>query len=259
MITAMQNPRIQRVRGLLEKRKEREAQNACVLEGVRLVEDALAAGWLPELVLFDATVSARGTALVAELRSMGCVVEEAAPELMRRVATTETPQGLLAVVPLPMVPLPPPCVANFVIILDEIRDPGNVGTILRTAQAAGVQAALLSPGTADVFSPKVLRAGMGAQFRLPAHRLEWEGMRRLFAPHLRFLLADMDGSQPCWEADLRQPLALIIGGEADGASAAARQAADESIRIPMPGLAESLNAAVAAGILLFEVVRQRQP
>lgn len=259
MITAMQNARIQRVRGLLEKRKEREAQNACVLEGVRLVEDALAAGWIPERVLFDATVSARGMALTADLRSMGCAVEEVAPELMRRVATTETPQGLLAVVPLPLVPLPPPGMATFVIILDEIRDPGNMGTILRTAQAAGVHAALLTPGTADVFSPKVLRAGMGAQFRLPAHEMDWEDMRQLYAPHLRFVLADMAGSRSCWEADLQQPLALIIGGEAEGVSAAARQAADESIRIPMPGLAESLNAAVAAAILLFEVVRQRQP
>ena len=100
----------------------------------------------------------------------------------------------------------------------KIRDPGNLGTLLRTAAAAGVQAVLLPPETTDAFAPKVVRSGMGAHFRLPIHSMSWDEINQVVKlAGLQVFLADMDG-QSCWETDLRQPLALIIGGEADGAS-----------------------------------------
>ncbi|MGE5123438.1 MAG: TrmH family RNA methyltransferase, partial [Acidobacteriaceae bacterium] len=156
--------------------------------------------------------------------------------------------------------LPLPAELDFLLILDGIRDPGNLGTILRTAAAARIQAVLLAPGNVDAFAPKVLRAGMGAHFRLPIHQLGWAHIEQLLAGSpggMRIYLADAAGGIPYTRADFRTPLALLVGGEAAGAGHEAFSLASEKVQIPMPGGSESLNAGIAAGILLFEVVRQR--
>jgi TrmH family RNA methyltransferase len=138
-----------------------------------------------------------------------------------------------------------------------------MGTILRSAAAAGVQTVFLPSGNADVYSPKVLRSGMGAHFRLCLARQEWPEIidfcKEKNSSALHIMLAESGDGIPYWKADLRQPLALVIGGEADGACPEAKLTVDSFINIPMPGKFESLNAAVAAGILLFEVVHQRSP
>ena len=118
--------------------------------------------------------------------------------------------------------LPIPNSPNFLLIPDQIRDPGNLGTLIRTAAAAGVQAVLLPPETTDAFAPKVVRAGMGAHFRLPIHTMDWDEIEQVCKQaDLQVFLADMDGGS-CWETDFREPLALIVGGEAEGASEQAR-------------------------------------
>ena len=172
---------------------------------------------------------------------------------MKSLSETETPQGVLAVLELTNLPIPK--LPTFLLIPDQIRDPGNLGTLLRSAAAAGVDAALLPPETTDAFAPKVLRSGMGAHFRLPIQSATWDEIQK-HTNDLQVFWADMNG-RSCWETDLCQPLALIVGGEADGASESARRLATMSLRIPMPGKAESLNAGVAGSVLMFEVVRQR--
>jgi TrmH family RNA methyltransferase len=241
-------------RGLLGRSKERRENEAFVAEGVRLVEEALRAKWPFRFVLAGESLSERGSALVAELQSRGVETEIVANNLMQSISETETSQGILAV--LEHVQLPVPQALSFVLIIDQIRDPGNLGTLLRTAAAAGVQAVLLPPETAEAFAPKVVRAGMGAHFRLPIQSLTWDEIRTT-TQGLKIHLADMEGSISCWQADFRSPLALIVGGEAEGASQPARELATTQVSIPMPGKSESLNAAVAGAILLFEVVRQR--
>ncbi len=160
-----------------------------------------------------------------------------------------------------MLPVPEPVLPDrldFLLVADELRDPGNLGTLLRSASAAGVQAVALTPGTTDAFNPKVVRAGMGAHFRLPVVNLDWLHIRSLAEERsLRLYLADAQGGRPGWQLDLRAPVGLVVGGEAEGASRAARKFVDDIITIPMPGHIESLNAAIAGSILLFEVVRQR--
>jgi len=256
MITSTHNPKLQRVRGLLEKRKQRADERAFVVEGVRLAEEGLAAGWKPELVLYSEGLSKRGQAVAAGFAQGNAEVLEIAPHLLESVAGTETPQGLLAVFPLPIPALPER--PDFVLIADQVRDPGNLGTLLRSAAAAGVQAVLLAPGTTDAYAPKVVRAGMGAHFRLPVLHAGWEQIRAATAGRgLQMLLAEAAGGVPAWDTDLRKPLALIICSEAEGASFQAAALADQTVTIPMPGKIESLNAAVAASILLFEIVRQR--
>jgi len=258
MITSSHNPRIQRLRSLLAKRSEREEQKAFVVEGVRLAEEALQAKWLPQSVLFTSELSERGKDLVKHFAAQNVEVEEVPPSLMESVSDTETSQGLLAILPLRS--LEPPATLDFIVIADAIRDPGNLGTMIRSAAAAGAQAMFLAPDTADPFAPKVVRSAMGAHFRLPLIAMDWEQIVRQCKakkPPVQLLLSEASKGTPCWQLDLRRPLALIIGGEAEGASPKAIEAADQFITIPMPGKSESLNAAIAASILLFEVVRQR--
>jgi len=282
VITSSQNSKIKLVRGLLGRAKERREANAFVVEGVRLIEEAETRDWRFLFAFYDQSLNERGRSLVERLSSHGIEVEEVSENLMKSLSDTETPQGLLAVLEISSQPIS--SLLNFVLIPDQIRDPGNLGTLLRTADAAGVQAVLLPPETTDAFAPKVVRSGMGAHFRLPIHSMKWEEIREYISashlaqldksnredsvrlsesPHssgatqpLQIYLADMDG-QSCWETDLRQPLALIIGGEAEGASEEARKLATQKISIPMSGKVESLNAGVAGSVLMFEVVRQR--
>lgn len=259
MITSSHNPKLKLVRDLLEHPKSRRQQEAFVVEGVRLAEEALQSGWKARLVLYSPEVSPRGQAVVEKFAAGGAAVESVEERLLRAVSDTEAPQGVLVVVESRLVELPP--APDFVLVADGIRDPGNLGTILRTAEAAGAQAVLLPPGNADAFAPKVVRAAMGAHFRLPVRTLEWAAigayLRSPSSRRPRIYIADAHGQCVHTQADFRAPTALIIGGEAAGAGQAAQQLADETVRIPMPGSAESLNAAIAAALLLFEVVRQR--
>lgn len=255
MISSTRNSRIQLARSLLGRTKDRRQAGAFLAEGVRLVEEALSVNWPFRFVLAAESLGERGRRLVAGLQARGVDVEIVVDNLMQSVAETETSQGILAVLELSSLAIPDE--PSFVLIPDSIRDPGNLGTLLRSAEAAGVQAVFLPPETTDAFAPKVVRAGMGAHFRLPIISLEWEAIQACTRGRTVFL-AEMEATTPCWQADFQQPLALIIGGEADGAGRAARLLADQLISIPMPGMSESLNAAVAGSVLMFEVVRQRE-
>ncbi len=227
-----------------------------VAEGVRLIEEAETRDWRFETVLYDDSLSERGKSLVSSLKSKSVDVEEISTDLMKSISETETPQGILAILQFSNLLISTPL--DFVLIPDQIRDPGNLGTLLRSAAATGVQAVLLPPETTDAFAPKVLRAGMGAHFRVPIREMGWDELHDVCKlAGLQVLVADMEGKS-CWEMDLKQPLALIIGGEADGASEQARKLATQKISIPMAGNVESLNAGVAGSVLMFEVVRQRK-
>ncbi|HEX2697963.1 MAG TPA: RNA methyltransferase [Anaerolineales bacterium] len=281
MISSNQNPKIKLARALSGRPKERREASAFLAEGVRLVEEAVAANWPFRFVLYSDELTERGNELVKKLEDKKVEIEKVESSLLQSMSETETSQGILAI--LNHVPLSIPQSPNFVLILDTIRDPGNLGTLLRSADAAGVQAVLIPPETTDAFAPKVVRAGMGAHFRLPIQSMSWDQIREFISvPHadplrpayggdtspksatdlgeagggLKVFLADMDG-QSCWETDLRAPLALIVGGEAEGASEQARKLANALVKIPMAGKTESLNAAVAGSVLMFEVLRQR--
>lgn len=258
MITSVHNPTVQVVRKLQVHSKVRREQGEFVIEGVRLAEEALKSLWEARLVLFTAQLDQRGQAVVDGFSVRGVLVEQVSDSVMDAISQTETPQGILTVLAIKPLPLPPSI--HFLLILDGMRDPGNLGTILRTAAAAGVQAVLLAPGCADAWSPKVMRAGMGAHFHLPILSLDWPELKRTLTmpeSHMRIFLADSSAGILYTQADFRPPLALIIGGEAAGAGAESQSFAEDKVHIPMPGGSESLNAAVAASILLFEVQRQR--
>jgi RNA methyltransferase, TrmH family len=257
-ITSRKNPRIQQIKKLLSSAALRQSEGVFIVEGVRLVEEALNSGWALREILVSTGLNTRGRDLFDMAASVKCNRYEVSEAVMAEISDTETPQGIVAVLGMRELPLPDKL--EFALVLDAIRDPGNVGTILRTASAAGVNAVLIAPETADPFSPKVLRAGMGAQLKLPVWDCDWPTIKSLVKEKasLKVFLADMGKGVVLWEAPLKEPIALIICNEANGPSPAARALADEVITIPMPGDSESLNAAIAASLLVYEVLRQRQ-
>ncbi len=256
LITSPHNPRVKLVRALQTQSKVRRAEGQIVLEGARLVADALVAGAQPVFVLYSQSFAhtPSGAQLLRQLEARDAPSFAVTDAVMAHAAQTQTPQGILAVFAQPDLPFPSQ--PSLLLALDGVSEAGNLGTLLRSAAAAGVEGALLMPSCVDPFNPKALRAGMGAHFRLPLKHSTWEGVAAEF-PDLPFYLADAAASVPYYAVDWRQPAALIIGSEAHGVSPLARRYAAQAVSIPMANAAESLNAAAAAAVILFEARRQR--
>lgn len=256
MITSVVNEKVKYVRSLY-RRRVRYRERHFVIEGVRLVEEASRAGIVPALIFYSEGVNATpgGRELLAEIQKGGTPAFAASERVMKAMADTVSPQGVLAVVP--FVELPPPSSPSLVLVVDRLRDPGNLGTILRSANAAGAEQVVLAPQTVDLYNPKVVRGAMGAHFRLPIEALSWPEIAEALGG-VQILLADARGEQAYYQVDWTRPSALIIGGEAYGASREAKELATATIVIPMHGGTESLNAAVATSVILFEAVRQRR-
>jgi TrmH family RNA methyltransferase len=246
----------------LARRRGRERRGLALAEGVRLVEEALAA----DTPVRGAVVSpalegtARGSALKIALAGRGVPLVEVTPAELDALADTEQPQGVVAVVEprawsLEDIPTAP---GRVVLVLDAVQDPGNVGTMLRSALGLGATGVVALKGTAELTNPKVLRGSMGAAFRLPAVSADADGLLGWAAERgVEIWVAAADG-EPVRERGRRArrpPLALVLGNEGAGVSAAIGAAARRRVSIPLGPGVESLNVAVAAGILLHEVMR----
>jgi TrmH family RNA methyltransferase len=256
VISSTTNPHVKRLRSLRDLPRERRGERSLFLEGVRLVDHALTTGAQLRLALYTPEAlqtTLEGQALLARLAGQpGC--HEAAPAAIGAAADTQHPQGVVAAFAWPEVEPR----GGLRLVLDAVQDPGNVGTLLRSAEAAGVGLVLCARGSADVYSPKVLRAAMGAHFTLPLQAdLSWDeiGVELSMCPVVYAAVAG--ASMPYYAADWKQPAALIVGSEAHGVSEAALGWTTHQIAIPMLGRAESLNAGVAGSIILFEALRQR--
>jgi TrmH family RNA methyltransferase len=260
MITSLQNPKVKMVRDLLGDRNVRQEAHSFVIEGVRLAEEALANNWRIQFALWSEQINERGKDLIKIILNQQIPCEEISTSLMTKIADTKTPQGILIVMSQSLLNASPDL--TFALVLDGMRDPGNLGTILRSAVAFGAQALILLENSVDPFSPKVLRSGMGAHFRIPIlfkNVVEFRDFcKKELKNSLSIYLADIKGNKRCWKADFKKPTALVIGGEVSGASQELTTIADERILIPMPGGSESLNAGISASILLYEAMRQRQ-
>ncbi len=259
-LSSFKNPKLQFVRELLRDRKARETTGLFVVEGVRLTEEALRHPLVkPHMVLISPNLSERGRKLLQQKGFEPNELIKIPEDVMDRLSDTETAQGVLLVIPQKIELLPQH--SNLVVILDQVRDPGNMGTILRSAAAAGVGSVFTAPGSVDPYNPKVVRAAMGAHFHSPIIQADWSQIREYCkekqTPPLEVILAEAQNGESMWQMNLASPLAMIIGSEAYGSGAEAHSLADKHVCIPMPGKFESLNAGVAASLLLYEVIRQR--
>jgi len=241
----------------LRRRKARERHRLFTAEGVRTVEELIRStlhirGVLVAPQLAEAP---RGAALLADLRARGAEVLEVSPQEFSSAAETDSPQGVLAIADVPphsldTLDLPP---AARLVVLDAVQDPGNVGTIVRTAAALGTAAVVAMPGTVDLWNAKVVRSAMGAVFCLPAIPSTWDALDA-FRRRESFALwgADSAGT-PVYELKPPERLALVVGNEGAGLSDDARQRVDRLAALPIASTVESLNVAVATGILLYQL------
>lgn len=247
----------------LHRRKSRREQGAFLIEGVRLIRDAIAAkATVRSAIICPELLGESERAIFEEIGHAGGSPHllTVSPAVMRSIADTNTPQGLLAVVDLPDTPLPIfDARAGFVLVLDGVRDPGNVGTLIRAAAAANCDAVITVAGSADAFAPKVVRSAMGAHFRVPViAEVGWETIGPTIAAMPVVCGADGASSLLYDAVDWMRGCAIIIGNEDHGLSADARQWCRETARIPMARGVESLNASLSGAIMLYEVVRQRR-
>jgi RNA methyltransferase, TrmH family len=273
-ITSPSNPRISKLHDLHTTRG-RKKSGLFLMEGPHLLEALLDAGIMPREVYYQPELlqrTANGRSLLARLLHTPSLNKEQLIEVNERVIESlgeaQTSQGVISVLPLNA--LDPellrakraPAQRPILLILDDLADPGNMGTILRTALAANVDEVLLSSNCADYLSPKVVRAAAGAHVALPVRAdLSWEAIAERAIEHcggeVHVLLAEAGSPFVYYEQDLTKPFALIIGSEAHGPSKEARMLATRMISIPLANGVESLNAAMAAGVILFEAVRQQ--
>lgn len=264
VITSFTNPGIKLYKSLM-RRKTREETGLIPLEGIRLIEEAcrcrgeFVAAFYGEGLRQDP----RGEKLLQSLgeRIPGAMIHQVSGSLLKKIADTETPQGILAVVERPRYNLPDLVQgkAPLVVVASGIQDPGNLGTMIRTASAAGASGVIITRGTVDVTNPKTLRATMGAIFQVPVVAARETGalVRFLRENRLDIVVTDLAGETNFYQVDYRYPTALVFGGEARGVEERLKKAARYRVMVPLRGAAESLNVAVTSGVVLYEALRQR--
>lgn len=260
-ISSSDNTFVKEYRRLSAASRYRRRAGRLAIEGPRLLEEALAAGHIPEVVFFTRSyIEGGGKEILSGLppESRRYLL---APSLFAGLADTETPQEIAAIIPyrgpdsaeIAARPL------NLVLVLDRIGDPGNMGAIIRTASAAGVDALFYGPGNVDPHSPKVLRSTAGALFHLPPAAVTdlLQLVRGLQKKGMTVIAARPQGGRLYWDADYRGKIVLLIGSESRGLSAELSEAADLAVSIPQSSPLESLNASVAAALIMYEALRQR--
>lgn len=242
----------------LHRRKGREEAGEFLVEGVRQVEDLLRSPVVPRLVLLSPSLedTPRGRDLADRARAATETAEVSDAELAQ-LATTDTAQGILAIAAIPHVVLfdVPLGERSLVVVLDAVQDPGNFGTIVRSADAFGASLVAALPGTVDPWNPKAVRSSAGSSLRVPIVETDLDPLLVHLRSHGGTLLgADMDGGEV--ETSVRtRPVALALGNEGAGLSNAVRSACDQLVSVPITGTAESLNVGVAAGILMYLLSR----
>jgi RNA methyltransferase, TrmH family len=258
MLTSLQNPLVKQIRKL-HSAKYRRQERLFLLEGTHLIEESVLAEWPMDVLCFTAAWQAKESDLLGKLQTQGIRCELVSPEVLLSMATTVNPDGVVAMARSHSANNRTISVQSLGLVLETIQDPGNVGTILRTAAAAGVEGIWLDQGCVDLESPKVLRSSAGAWFRVPTARCHdlpaqvQDYQNQGFQVVATTAKADLD----YWAVDYTQPTLILVGNEGAGLSNALRSAATLQVSIPLSAGVESLNAAIATAVILYEAKRQR--
>lgn len=271
MISSTANSKVKRLAALVQKAKMRREEQLFVVEGVRMFCEA-PVQWIREVYVSESflrkleqNVPDRKAPGIRD-RLKKCHYEVFADDVFKKVSDTQTPQGVLCVLAMPRYVLAD-CVDRWMtdripllILLEDLQDPGNLGTILRAGEGAGVDGVIMTRQTVDLFNPKVIRATMGSIYRLPFFVVDDLGgtIDHLRDKGVRVYAAQLDGGTDYDEPDYTEPSAFLIGNEGNGLRRETAERASQYIRIPMAGQVESLNAAAAATILMYEAARQHR-
>ncbi len=264
LISSPQNPRVRLLLTLQQKSAERRRQHLFVVEGRRELSRCLAAGYQPHTIfLCPEIANAEATEPMPQLPPTApCLI--VTPQLYDRIAYRGGTEGIIAIVnesrhnPASTLVREADS-SSLIIVLEGVEKPGNIGAILRTADAAGATAVMLCDTPTDLYNPNLIRASTGALFTVPTVCCTTAECISYLKEHgIAILTAQLQDSQPYYHADMRRPVAIVMGTEATGLSQPWRDAADAHIRIPMLGTVDSLNVSVSTAILLYEAVRQRQ-
>lgn len=257
IITSIHNPSIKRARSLL-RRKRRHEERAFLIEGIRSVADVIEAGVAPEVVFARVESGGHDWANTLDER---VPVRFVSAEVLASISNVVHPQGVVAVVgmdAMPALPIHDPWTADLVMVVDGVADPGNLGTLVRSAAAAGVSELLVSPESVDPFHPKCIRAAMGAHFRTCLKQVTIPEIVSRIERLPLVVIASANGDQAYDKVDWRQPCAIVVGSEAFGPRSSVSALATAYVRIPMARDLESLNAGVAGSLLAFEAARHRR-
>jgi TrmH family RNA methyltransferase len=255
---ALRHPRVQRLRRLLSRRSAREGERVFVVEGATVLAEALDGGHVPESV-FVAAGAPVGD-VVERAVVAGARIFTLASGVLERVADTTTPQPVVAVLPFVDRPLEAVRGARLLVVAVDVRDPGNAGTLLRSAEASGADGVLCCEGSVDVYNPKTVRASAGSLFHVPvvAGGDPVEVLSEMGTWGVRRLATTATGGRDYTELDLTEPTAFVLGNEAHGLAPETTELVDDWVTIPMVGRTESLNVGMAAAVLCFEAARQRR-
>lgn len=261
MITSTSNAKIKRIVQLRKKKKARDAEGVFLVEGIRMFRE-IPEKLLQEIYISESCEGKEGKENRRRASACGIRPELVSDGVFAYLSDTQTPQGILCVVGQLSYSLEEVADAScpHMLVLDRLQDPGNVGTILRTAEGAGVTGILLDGECADIYNPKTIRSTMGSIFRMPFYYIQdlEEGIRYLKKRGICTYAAHLEGKRAYDEEDYRKPCAFLIGNEGNGLRPEIADLADTYIRIPMAGEVESLNAAIASAVLMFEAGRQRR-
>ena len=257
------NPKIKYLHKLA-RRQFRQKEQKFIIEGIRFTEELLRSSMQTESLYYSPKLldNLRGSALLKEAEKQNIPCYQVAENLMKEIADTDNPQGVLALVRMPAYRLDDALPQNkpaLIVLVDGVQDPGNLGTIVRTADAAQATGVILLKGTVDVYNPKTLRSTMGSIFHLPVMAVEDnKALFTMLRQHqVKLVIGKPQGGTMIQNVDLSGSVALLVGNEANGPTKQTAAAADIAATIPMPGNAESLNVGVACAIMLYETVRQR--
>jgi TrmH family RNA methyltransferase len=260
-IQSSQNSTIKEIK-TLHLKKNRDADGLYFVEGIRFVNDAIDNEQnIIKVIISDKLESLNGgKELINRVKSVCNECFLVNEKLFKEISDTQTPQGILAVLKKKEINLDTIIEqGNSIVILDSLQDPGNVGTIIRTSDAAGISAVILTKGCVDLFSPKVLRSTMGSVFHMPIFEsMKINGTIALLKKSgYKIIASHLGGKNNYYDEDLTGRVAIIVGNEANGISDETVELSDSLVKIPMPGRAESLNVSIAASIMIYEIVRQK--
>lgn len=248
----------------LAQKKYRDKLGLYLIEGPNLIEEAIKSDADIKLIVFNEKILIDGKTLQNAEIYQGAEVIGLSEKLFEKLAQTETSQGVIGVIKKSSetqeaIEKRVLAKSTNVVILDRLQDPGNIGTIIRTAEAVGYKGVVVLKGTADIYSPKVIRAAAGSVFRMPVlfYESPAQMMERLKKYDKKIVSTCFDTENNYYDIDLRKNIGLVIGNEGNGISSELIEGADIKIKIPMAGTVESLNAAVAAGIVMFEAIREQ--